>query len=91
MQASLQPRTAFMRLNPSKGVAAGARLALIAGGARVVKIEAPRPLQKIAAGRGHVAELRRGTGEDSARQKRIALPDPLIIGEVAVWNECSDP
>ena len=73
-----------------ESAAAGARLALVAGGRRVVEIEATRPLQQVAAGRGHVAELRRGAGEDGARQQRIARPDPLVIGEVAVRHERPD-
>ena len=57
------------------GGAAAAGLALIAGRRDVVKIIAARALQKIAAGRRHVAQLRRGAGQDRARQHRIAFCD----------------
>ena len=70
--------------------AAGTRLALIAGGVRVVEIEAAGPLQEIAAGRGHVAELRRRAGKNRARQHRIALRDAFVISEVAVGDQRAD-
>ena len=61
MQLSLMPSTACLRLTPSSARAAGARLALVAGGpARIAEIIAARPLQHIAAQRRHVADLRAG-------------------------------
>ena len=63
--------------------AAAARLALVAGRRRVIEIGAARPLQQIAAGGGHVAQLLRGAGEDGAGEQRIALLDQRVVGEVA--------
>ena len=68
MQASLHPRIAFMRLKPSIALQPEPGSRLLHGGGRVVEIEAARPLQKVAAGRSHVAQLRRGSGEDGARR-----------------------
>ena len=70
--------------------AAAAGLALVAGRGRVVEIEAARPLQEIAAGRRHVAQLLRGAGQDRARQQRIALLDQRVIGEIGVRHERAD-
>jgi hypothetical protein len=70
--------------------AAAARFALIAGRRGVVEIEASRSLQKIAAGRGHIAQLRRGAGQDRASEQRITCRDERMIGEIAIRNERAD-
>ena len=70
--------------------AAAAGLALIAGRRRVVEVIAARALQKIAAGRCHVAQLLRCAGEDRAGEQRIALCDQRVIGEVGVRHQRAD-
>ena len=72
MQASLQPRIAFMRLKPSSAPQPDPGSRLLQAVVRVVEIEATRPLQEIASGRGHVAKLRRCAGKNRAREQRIA-------------------
>ena len=90
MQASLVPRIALHAVDAVDGRAAAAGLALVAGRRRVVEVEAARPLQQVAAGRRHVAQLLRGAGQDRARQQRIALLDQRMIGEVGVRHERAD-
>ena len=77
-------------IEPGEGGATAARLALIARRRGVVEVIAARALQEIAAGRGHVAQLRRGAGKDRARQQRIARGDRGVIGEVGIRNERAD-
>ena len=90
MQCSLVPRIAWMRLKPLDRRAAGARLALVARRGRVVEVGAARPLQQVAAGGGHVAQLRRRAGEDRAGEQRIARLDLRVIGEIAVRHQGAD-
>src|SRR5258707_15774282 len=61
------------------GGAAAAGFALVAGRRAVIKIEAARPLQQVAAGRGHIAQLLRGAGQDRTRQYWIAPFDQRVI------------
>ena len=70
--------------------AAAAGLALVARRRGVIKIVAARPLQEIAAGRRHVAQLLRGAGEDRACQQRIALLDQRVIGEIGIRHQRAD-
>ena len=77
-------------VEPVAGGTAAAGLALIARRRRVVEIGATRALQKIAAGRGHVAQLLRGAGKDCARKQRIALRDQRVIGEIGVRHQRAD-
>jgi hypothetical protein len=70
--------------------AAAARLALVAWRARVVEIEAARSLQQVAAGRDHVAQLLRSSGEDCAGEQRIAGLDLRVPGEIAVRHQGAD-
>src|SRR6516165_10776758 len=70
--------------------AASARLALIAGHRGVVEIKAAGPLEQIASGRSHVAELSRGPSKNGARQQRIARLDALVVSEVAIRHERAD-
>jgi hypothetical protein len=51
----------------------------------------PIAVQQVAAGRGHVAQLLRGTGEDRAAEQRIARLDLRVIGEIAVGHQRADP
>ena len=90
MQASLVPRMACCRLMPAYRRAAGVRRALIAGRRGVVEIEAARPLQQVAAGRCHIAQLTGRTRQDRAREQRIARLDNRVIRKVAVRNERTD-
>ena len=70
--------------------AAAARLALIAGRRGVVEVIAAGALQEIAAGRGHVAQLRRSAGEEGAAQHWIAFGYQRVIGEVGVRHQRAD-
>ena len=70
--------------------ATAARLALVAWERRVVEVIATRPLHEIAAGRGHVAQLRTCSLEYGLRQHRITGDDRAIRGEVTVANQCAD-
>ena len=70
--------------------AAAARLAFVAGRRGVVEVIAARPLQEVAAGRRHVAQLLRSAREDRAREQRIALLDQRMIGEVGIRHERAD-
>ena len=70
---------------------AGAGLALVARRGRIVEIKAARALQEIATGRGHVAQLLRGAGEDGAREQWIACLDLRVIGEIAIGDQRADP
>jgi hypothetical protein len=67
-------------IEPINRRAAAARIALVAGRRRVVKVEAPSALQEIVAGRRHVTQLRRGSGQDRAGEH-----------EIAIRNERADP
>ena len=74
-------------VDAADGAAARARRALVAGRGGVVKVIAARPLVEVAAvGRG-VAELRAGAGQDRARQQRVTLGDPGIVGGVGVGRQ----
>jgi hypothetical protein len=70
--------------------AAAPRLALVARHRGVVEIEAACPLQQIAAGRRHVAQLLRGAREDRARQQRIAAFHDRVIGKVGIRHQRAD-
>ncbi len=70
--------------------AAAAWLAFVARRARVVEVEAARSLQQVAAGRRHVAQLRRSAGEDGAGEQRIARLDLRVPGKIAVQDQCAD-
>ena len=77
-------------IEPGDGGAAAAGLALITGRCGVVKVIAAGALQEIAAGRGHVTQLRRGAGEEGAAQHWIALGDQGVIGEVRIRHQRAD-
>ena len=65
--------------------------ALVARRRGVIEIIAARPLQQVAAGRGHVAQLLRGARQDRAGQQRIALLNQRVTGEIAVRHQRADP
>ncbi len=61
-----------MRLIALDGGAAGAGDALVAGGeGGVHEVVAAGALQEVAAGGGHVAQLRGGSGEQRLREQRV--------------------
>jgi hypothetical protein len=70
--------------------AAAARRAFVARRARVVEVQAARSLQQVAAGRGHVAQLRRSAGEDGAGEQRIARLGLRVPGEIGVQDQSAD-
>ena len=65
-------------------VAALARAALVAARTFVVvEIGAAGALEEVAADRRHVADLRRGAGQDRAGQHRVALAHGAVLGDRA--------
>jgi len=72
------------------GRATRARLALVAGHGVVAEVHAAGALQEVAAGGGHVAQLRRGAGEQRLRQHPVAARDGRMVGEVGVANQRAD-
>jgi hypothetical protein len=70
--------------------AAAAGFAFVAGRRDVVEIETASPLHQIAARRSHVAQLLRGTGQDRAREERIALLDLRVIGKIGIRDQRAD-
>jgi hypothetical protein len=64
---------------------------LIAGRGDIVEIQAARSLQQVAAGRGHVAQLLRGAGENGTPEQRITCLNLRVIGEIGIGNERADP
>jgi len=75
---------------PVTRTATGARLALVAGRGGVVEVVATGALQQVAAGAGHVAQLRRCPGKNRLAQQRIALFDLRVPGQVGVANQRTD-
>src|ERR1700730_7973667 len=86
-----RPQDGVHAVDPVDCRTAAARLALIAWRGCIVEIEAARPLQEIAPGRGHVAQLLRGPGKDRAAQQWIARLDLRVIGDIAIGNQRPDP
>ena len=80
-----------MRLKPPSRRAAGARVAFVAGGGRVVEVVAAGPLQQVAAGRRLVAQLPAGAGEQRPREQRPVAANGRVGGEVAVADQRADP
>ena len=70
---------------------AAARLTLVARRCGVIEIITAGTLEQIAAGRRCIAQLRRGAGEDGARQKRKVLFDARIVGDSRIAGQCADP
>jgi hypothetical protein len=70
---------------------AAAGRAFVARRRGVVEIPAARPLQQVAAGRGHVAQLLRSARQDRARQQRVAALDHRVVRKIAVRHERADP
>ena len=90
MQASLVPEDRVHAVDALDRRAAAAGLALVAGRRGVVEIVAARPLQQVAAGRCHVAQLLRGARQDRAGEQRIALLDQRMVGEIGIRHERAD-
>ena len=70
--------------------AAAAGLALVARHRGVVEVIATGALQQVAAGTGHVAQLRRRPGEDGLGQQRVTLLDQRVPGQVGVTHQRTD-
>ncbi len=78
-------------VEPLARVTARARCPLVAArSVGIVEIGASRPLEQIAADRRHVADLRRCTGQDRARQHRIALAHQPVLGQRGVADRRAD-
>jgi hypothetical protein len=70
--------------------AAGAGATLVAWFRDVIEIIAAGSLEQIAAGRGLVAQLCTGAGQQRTAEDAIALPDPPVGGEIAIANQRSN-
>ena len=90
MQCSLVPRIASVRLLPVIAEQPRPGLALVAGHRGVAEIHAARPLQQVAGGRRHVAQLCRSAGEDRLRQHRIVALHGRVVGEIGVAHRGAD-
>ena len=78
------------RFSPCKRIAAGARLAPVAGARHVIEIAAARPLHEIAADRRGVAKLRRRAGEQRFGDRRIGARERRVVREVGVAHQRAD-
>ena len=73
------------------GGASAAGGALVARGkGGVHEVVAAGALEEVAAGGGHVAELRGGSAEKRLREERVVGADDLVVGEVAVADAGAD-
>ena len=86
-----RPQDRVHAVDPLDRRAAAARFALVARRGRIVKIEAARPLEEIASGGRHVAQLLRGARENRAAEQWIAGLDARVVGEIAIGNQRADP
>jgi hypothetical protein len=77
-------------IEAADGRAAAAGLAFVARHCRIVEIGATRPLQQVAAGRRHVAQLCRSAGKDRTGEQRVALLDQRMIRKVGIRHERAD-
>jgi len=60
------------------------RRPFIAGQGNILEVDATSPLQEVPSGRGEVAQLPGGAGEQRLREQGETRPDDPIGGEVAV-------
>ncbi|MCY1290720.1 hypothetical protein D9M70_398790 [compost metagenome] len=72
------------------GGAARAGVALVARRDPIAEISAPHPLHHVAGGRGLVAQLGAGTGQQCLRQRGIVLADMFVTGQVGVADHGAD-
>lgn len=80
----------MVAVQPAACGAAAARLALVAWRGGVVEILAAGTLQQVAAGAGHVAQLRRGAGEDRLDEQGIIRLDGGMPGQFGVADQGPD-
>ena len=73
-----------------QGRAAAAGIALIARRRRIAEIAAPHPLAQVAAHRGHVPQLRRGSQQQRLRDDREPLHHAGRLGDVAHPRQRAD-
>ena len=70
------------------GGATGARYTLVAcREGRVHEVVATRALKEVAAGCGHVTQLRRGSAEEGFGDQGVILDDEWMVGEIGVADE----
>ena len=77
-------------VEPVDGRTAASGFAFVAGCGRVIEIKTTAALQKISRRACHVAQLRRGAGEDGVAQQRVAPLNLRVIGKIAVRDERPD-
>ena len=65
-------------------------MALVAGSGGVLKVHTAGPLQQVPSGRGDVAQLAGGPGQQRLAQDGVALPDGPISRHVAVGHGGTD-
>lgn len=80
----------MVAVQPAARGASAARLALVAWRVGVVEILAAGTLQQVAAGAGHVAQLRRGAGEDRLGEQGIVRLHGGIPGQFGVADQGPD-
>ncbi len=78
-------------VHPLPRPAAAARHPLVAGLGQVLEVRAAGALEQVAAGRGRVAQLPGGAREQRLGQRRTAVADGRVGGEVAVADHRPDP
>ena len=79
-----------MRLKPPNAAQPEPGSALVAGLGDVIEIGATRPLHQVAAGRGFVAQLRAGAGQQGAAQHPVAFANAAVGGKIAVAHHRAD-
>ena len=71
------------------GRTTAARLTLVARHARIVEVIATRALQQVASVGRHVADLRRGTGQNGGAEQRVARLHQWVIGGIGISRQCA--
>jgi hypothetical protein len=71
--------------------AAGAGLALVAGGCLVVEIQTAGALHQVSPDRRHVPKLPGGAMQDRLGQNRISSANQRVRGQATVAHQCPDP
>ncbi len=90
MQSLLVPRMASDAVEAVDGRTAGAGLALVAGEGGVAEVDAAGALQEVAAGGGHVAQLRGRAGEDGLGEDGVVAEDGGVMRDIGVAGERSE-
>ena len=91
MHCSLWPKNGVDAIEAVERAATAARIAFVAlRKRRIVKIIATRALQKIAADRRHVAQLRTRAGKERFAQNRVTQFDQRMFRHIGIARERAD-